>query len=217
MSSPKAASYLWNTHVPAARLAGGVLRGTGRHCFPQLWCLGCCRSRSGWAGLGASTELQWSQERMLLFSLSTFLPSIRGNRGAPSLAGGQRKSKEIPSFLLLRLSPHFCLLYWILSYVGCLLLFCILGAVWVYVCLASTLNFVEQKRREEVVVCNSLFSVEPGYSFTLIVFRVWYLEQGTPSGEILILWHFIWAVKFCSAFTGIKNLKKATWIFIRLS
>lgn len=155
MSSPRAGSYLWNSGVPAA---GWVLR-----------------VRAGTASLAEVLQV-WpgssDPSRGAALLPLCRLHSLHGNAGLPSLIWGQSLSTEIPLFLplLLCLSPHFWLLYWILSYVGCLLLFCILGAVWVYICLAGTLGFVEQKT-EEVVVCNSLFSVKPGYSFMLIVFR----------------------------------------------
>lgn len=139
-SSQKAVFYPRNIHLPAVWFAGWSARRHREALLPpaaslrmlQLQVLGL---------LGASVRAQRSQERCCLGSHSPFSPAFMAMEESPAQPVGREN--------LLHLSPPFWLPCCILGSGDASSTFVVLGAVWVYIHLANTLGFVEQKQQRE--------------------------------------------------------------------
>lgn len=150
-----------------------MLRGRGRHWFSQLHCWGllCVLVL-----LCVSIRDQWSQEGCCsTLTLISSLPSWQWRSPQIRLGRENLGSRTSCFFLLFYIFLHVSDTFAVFSAPrDAPFSFAVLRAVWIYIYLVNTLDFVSlwnRSRREEVVVCSSLFSVKPEYRFTLTVFR----------------------------------------------
>lgn len=146
-SSQRAVPNFCSTCLLAVQFAGWSAQRHREALPPRLDCLGCSGAVS-WVCWVPALEI--SDTRVVAAQLLLFSPAFLAREESPAQFGDRENpGRRFPCFFfsLLQLSLLcFCLLCFILSSGNASSTFAGLEAVWVYIHLANTLGFVEQKR-----------------------------------------------------------------------